>query len=298
VTEFFSLPPLPILLDRIEAILSVLFRIKTLKKWKQKGAKIVHTHHDEITHYTKQPEESKKLFDIIESEANAIIHLGHYSKERFLEMKMISGQLHYVIPHHIYDTIHSNKISGNEARELLNINAGKFVILAFGSFHAQEEKKLIANAFEQLNLPDKLLLSPSWYYNNDRKDMTKSDCFLGEVHVEEEMVPYYFAAADVVFLQRLKTINSGNLSMAFLFNKTVVGPAIGNMNEYLDNVHNFSFNPYKPQSVISALEAAYARYQSPQINKQYALDHWTTAKIAEMHPFYLCIFHSKYCAAT
>jgi glycosyltransferase involved in cell wall biosynthesis len=267
--------------------------LEILRLWKQKGTKIVYTRHDEITHYTRNAEESRKLFDIIESETDAVIHLGNYSKEQFLRNKRNPEQKHFVIPHHIYDCLDFARHDVGQApsfraksRNLLNIPPDQFVILAFGSFRAQEEKDLIRNAFKQLAIPDKFLLAPSWNHATrsvSEDGFSEENAFLGDWIVEDEMIPDYFAAADVVFLQRLRTLNSGNLPLGFLFNRTVVGPAIGNMNEYLDNVNNFSFDPEQPDSVVRALEAAYLRSQSPQVNEQYARAHWRTDKISEMH---------------
>jgi len=261
----------------------------TIKRWKQKGTKIVHTYHDEIFHYTKQEEEGKQFFDSILSEADAIIHLGVYSKEQLQAKNKIPGQRHYVVPHHIYDALHSEDIPANEAKRMLGISPEKFVILAFGAFRDIEEQSIIKESFDVLDIPDKFLLAPSWNHsswsNNYTKMITPSqdNCFFGNLIVEEDMVPYYFSAADVVFLQRVRTLNSGNLPMAFSYNKTVVGPQIGNINEYLDNVNNFSFNPFDIQSVVKSLELAYVRSQSPQTNKQYAYQNWKTSKIAEVH---------------
>lgn len=262
--------------------------INTLKVWKQKGTKIVYTCHDEIFHYTKEEKDSKQFFDAILSEADAIIHLGVYSKELLQAKNKIPGQRHYLIPHHIYDELHSEDIPAGEAKRILGISPEKFVILAFGAFRDIEEQFMVKESFDLLDIPNKFLLAPSWnhsWFDSYTKMNTPSqdNCLFGNLIVEEDVVPYYFSAADVVFLQRLRTLNTGNLPMAFNYNKTVVGPQIGNINEYLDNVNNFSFTPFDIQSVVKALELAYARSQSPQTNKQYAYKNWKTSIIAEAH---------------
>jgi hypothetical protein len=71
--------------------------------------------------------------------------------------------------------------------------------------------------------------------------------------------------------------------MGFLFNKTIVGPAIGNMTEYLDNINNFSFDPFDPSSVLLALEKGIKRSIYPQVNEVYAREHWSTAKICDQY---------------
>ena len=163
-----------------------------------------------------------------------------------------------------------------------------FRSLVFGAFRDEEEHLLTMNAFEQLDTPNKYLFAPSWYYESregykNEKIKPKGICWLGNGIVNYSMLPYCFAAADVVFVQRMRNLNSGNLPMAFLFNKTVVCPAIGNMTEYLDNVNNFSFDPFEPLSVNNALKRGLERAKYPQVNEEYARAHWNTKKICEQY---------------
>jgi glycosyltransferase involved in cell wall biosynthesis len=51
--------------------------------------------------------------------------------------------------------------------------------------------------------------------------------------VSDEKLPYYYGAADVVFIQRVKILNSGNALMPMLFGKIVVGPDCGNVGPLL-----------------------------------------------------------------
>ena len=261
---------------------------ETMQKWKKEGAKIVFTQHDDKSHYIKGQEVRTNLFEIIETEANAIVHLGDYSRNRMAGTLKTGDQLHAVIPHHVYDTYYSCSISQVEARKALDIDTKYRVILTFGVFRDAEEHLLIKNAFEQLNEPDKFLLAPSWYHDGwheyrNRHISLEGNSQLGQGLVDRDMLPYCFAAADVVFLQRLRNLNSGNLMMGFFFNKTVVGPAIGNITAYLDNINNFSFDPFDPSSVLHALEKGIARAAYPQENEMYARERWNTAKICEQY---------------
>jgi hypothetical protein len=259
-----------------------------LLQWKISGTKIVFTRHDETSHYVQSQDVRTNLYGVIESAADAIVHLGCYSKNQMTGGKEVLNPLHIVIPHHIYDTVYSNIIAQEEARLVLGIKPEYKVILTFGAFRDEEELLLVKNAFEQLDRPDTFILAPSWYHDgwNEYKNpgvTLKGDCFLGEGRVDDDMLPYCFAAADVVFIQRIRNLNSGNLPLAFLFNKTVVAPNVGNMGEYLDNVNNFSFDPFDPVSVGKALEKGLARSQSPQGNEVYAREHWNTAKVCEQY---------------
>ena len=261
---------------------------ETLRQWKKSGTKIVYTQHDERTHYVKGDEVRTNLFEIIESEADAIVHLGYFSKNRMLECRRFSNKIHTVIPHHIFDTYFQRSVSQKEARKALDMDEKYKVILVFGAFRDDEEVLLIKNAFEQLDEQDKYLFAPSWYHDgghrySNRQIKPEGNSWLGTGIVDWNMLPYCFAASDVVFIQRIRNLNSGNLPLAFLFNKTVVGPAIGNMTELLDNSNNFSFDPFDPASVTKALKKGLERAIYPQVNESYAREHWTTYVICEQY---------------
>jgi hypothetical protein len=258
-----------------------------LLAWKEKGTRIVFTRHDETTHYVQSQNVRTYLYGIIESAADAIVHLGQYSLQQMMEKEKDAHRIHILIPHHVYDTIYPISISQAEARAALSIRLEKKVILTFGSFRDMEEHLLVKNVFESLDIPDKYLLAPSWLngwnqYVNPGITI-EGEGFIGYGIVDKDMLPYCFAAADVVFIQRIRNLNSGNLPMGFFFNKTVVGPAIGNMTEYLDNRHNFSFDPFDSSSVLKALERGIERSKYPQANEAYARKHWNTTAVCEAY---------------
>jgi glycosyltransferase involved in cell wall biosynthesis len=260
----------------------------TLRQWKRRGTKIVFTRHDATVHYATSPEARTHLYDIIESEADAIVHLGNFSKDQMLDHNPKNNRLHVVIPHHVYDTIYPCPVPQDEARKALGIDEKQKVILVFGAFRDEEENLLVKNAFERLNDPNKYLVAPSWYHDGDQVYENKNiaiegACRLGRGRVDRCMTPYCFGVANVVFIQRLRNLNSGNLQLGFLFNKTVIAPAIGNMTELIDNENNFSFDPYDPASVVSALQKGLARSQYPQANGDHARKHWNTRKICDSY---------------
>jgi hypothetical protein len=252
-----------------------------LKKWK-KTARILYTRHNESVHYSENIM-NRKLYEIIVLNADMIVHLGLFSYNNLTQNKLSTKQLHYVIPHHIFDTIYTNNITQSKARKALNISQKKVVILSFGIFRHEEEQLLVRTAFENLDIANKYLLAPSWYKLIEKKEdaiKNKDQLYLGSGSVNLNMLPYCFAVADIVFIQRIKILNSGNLPMGFLFNKTIIGPNIGNIGEFLDNINNFSFNPSNQESVLNALEkSVYVSLNKSQNNEQYAKNNWNTAKI-------------------
>ena len=257
---------------------------ETLQYWEKSGSKIVFTKYDETTHYVKSRDVRTYLFDVIEKEADAIVHPGYFTKNRIVKEQSASNQLHVVIPQIIFDTYYQCSISQAEARQALGIDEKYRVVLAFGTFRHEEENLLVKKAFEQLDDPDKYLFAPAWFHDGWHEYMNTQitvdgNCRLGKGVVDRDMLPYCFAASDVVFIQRIRNLNSGNIQMGFFFNKTVVGPAIGNITELLDNVNNFSFDPFDPLSVLKALEKGLERSRFRQVNEAYAREHWNTSKI-------------------
>ena len=222
------------------------------------------------------------MFDLVKRESEAIVHLGEYSKTETIKELNIPEQINTVIPHHIYDTIYSNDIAKQTSRDILGIDSNSIVILTFGYFRDKEENILVKEAFEQLDIENKFLLAPSWE-NHDI--VPKGNMFLGAGKVDEDMLPYCFAAADIVFIQRVKILNSGNLPMAFFFNKVVVGPNVGNVREFMDEETNFSFDCNDISTASKALYKAVLRIKSgkPVNNEKFVRENWSTAQIVEQY---------------
>ncbi len=248
--------------------------LKTLQQridwFKQQGSKIVYTRHDAIPHYCSD-KNKLELFRIVETQCDAIIHLGEYSRQDFNRTYPGNKIQHFVIPHHIYDLCQYTFPSKDEAKQWLKIPAGKFVILTFGSYRDEEEQELIIKAFKLLPLPDKYLLAPGFY----------NDCFINRktpIHnllkhhikkkkfqldkdlalqqhgkISNTQLPYYFSAADIVLIQRKSILNSGNVPMAFFFHKPVAGPKFGNIGELLRQTGNPTFDLTDSLSVVNAI---------------------------------------------
>ncbi|QDO93681.1 hypothetical protein FNB79_06725 [Formosa sediminum] len=279
--------------------------------WKKKS-KIIYTRHNSLPH-CKGVDNLLKLYQIIEKNSNAIIHLGAYSKEEIKD----NNAIHTVIEHHVYDNTYTNTkaLTKEVARKKLNLKEKDVVFLAFGSFRTKQESRLITEAFSKINIPNKVLLAPrldvdipytyskslryidKFIINKIKKIATKDNRIIsnGGNFIDDNELPYYFAASDAVILQRLNTLNSGNLSMAFWFGKTVIGPNSGNMNSLLKQTNNLIFNPNNLKSTIETLESISALdlNQIGERNYDYALNKLTTEKIAgKIYEFYCNVLSS------
>jgi len=105
--------------------------------------------------------------------------------------------------------------------------------------------------------------------------------FSNEV-IPDDLMQCYYCAADVVLIQRLDILNSGNLPMAFHAGKVVVGPNVGNVGEILRETGNFTFLPTDSESAIQAVQAALKASATDKgaKNKKYAEGLWSSAVIA------------------
>lgn len=218
-----------------------------IERMKAVGVKIVATCHDLEPHYDQFADKAESM-KIVYSQSDAIIHLGEFSKELF--EKRYPSAKHVLIPHHLYDTVYTHFPSREESLKYLNLPENKNYVLCFGAFRAKQERQLIIKLSKQLADKNIVILAPSfmniWWrsFCMFHKRLEKLYCqYRYNIYctgstwraVSDESLPYYYGAADVVFIHRLKILNSGNAMMPMLFGKVVVGPDCGNVGGFLSS---------------------------------------------------------------
>jgi glycosyltransferase involved in cell wall biosynthesis len=271
-----------------------------LTQLKEKGSKIFVQVHN-LKPHKKKDKNILRLYELLYQHADVIVHMGNYSRE-LLQSQYPNAQ-HVVIPHHIYDDVYSFNIPQEEARRRLRLPIDKKIILSFGKFRNNEERQFILNLKSRCNYApscgggaggEALFLMPGFYretlctwnpkklavrlYNTCKYKM-KGIRFSNEV-IPDDLMQCYFSAADVVLIQRLEILNSGNLPMAFHAGKVVVGPDVGNVGEILRETGNFTFDPQDIGSAVSALQKALADTTKGKENRTYAAEHWSSDLIA------------------
>ncbi|MBP1615501.1 MAG: hypothetical protein H6Q13_2949 [Bacteroidetes bacterium] len=274
------------IVDKLKARIDIL---------KSKGSRFVYTRHNERSHYSGSIID--EAYRVIESESDIIVHLGQYSQDQFLASHPTSQNI--IIPHHIYEGTYDENISCAEARQRLGITKKKFVITAFGKFRNNQEISMVLKAFLQCKLKHKYLLAPRLLpfspHPKHTNRLKRYISWLGYhiaipacklLHINagcnEELItnselPYYISASDVIFIQRKHILNSGNIPLAFLFKKIVVGPNVGNIRGLLQEVGNPVFNPEDTNSIVVALQQAQqlCRIKEGEVNYRYALKYFS-----------------------
>ena len=102
-------------------------------------------------------------------------------------------------------------------------------------------------------------------------------------YVEDEQLPYYYGAADIVLVPRKEILNSGSLPLGFLMHKVVVGPNVGNVGEILQETGNVVFDAENSTATlpVSLREAfTFSQQGKGEENYQYAMQNWGTDRIA------------------
>ncbi|MEG1759517.1 MAG: hypothetical protein RR258_03755 [Alistipes sp.] len=271
-----------------------------------KGTPILYTRHNVQPHYGDP--QVVKAYRLVEQYADVIVHLGKYSQTEFLATHPASEQRHVIIPHHIYDQSYDLSLAREECRRQLHIPNDRFVILAFGAFRHNAERRLVWRAFRAFPHKNKYLLAPRLlpfaeqppsYFSWKKRLLSRIGYYVTRLIsrwlacrvvaenelVSQEELPIYLNACDVVFIQRTELLNSGNLPLGLLFGKVIVGPDCGNIKEMLVETGNPVFDSHQPTSVDRALAEAYrlAATDKGAQNKAYALLHLSVRHIAEMY---------------
>ena len=261
--------------------------LKRLEDLRAQGILVVSQCHNLYPHQAKNKIETE-LYNVVYSNVDAIIHMGRYS--RGVLQQKYPGIKHYIVPHHIYEKTFRFNRNQQDCRRELKLGQNRIIVLSFGKFRNDAERKLILKLRKQLS-SECIFVTPGFYREKcfqrnvckALKVWTKTIIYkLGGIrfdrkYISDVMAEKYFCAADIVFIQRLDILNSGNLPMAYSAGKVVVGPNVGNVGEILRETANPSFDPNDFSTIIDAVrQGVELSYSDTGIrNREYAENNWS-----------------------
>lgn len=281
-------------------------KIRDLKNrivlWKESGVSIFIMRHNLFPHrnLTLDP----VLYQTVYENVDGVIHMGNFSIHDFKERYPHISPQHSVIPHPKY---YPDKIlSRSVARKILHISPREIIFLVFGEIRAAKEQFMITEPFERLSLELKRMIitrgtqktfKPKaldyplrriiWeiQFALYRKKKKQQGIYINNHFVDKEELHNLIAAANVIIIPRIKSLNSGILPKAFSHKRVVIGSNYGNIGEILAQTGNPSFNPSSPNSIRDAMEKAVKldKDGKGEKNKEYAEKHWASEKIGELH---------------
>ena len=268
-----------------------------LKFWGQR-AKLVITRHVLLPHDALKDPQWEKMYEAVYRHVHGVVHFAQASvdefKQRYQKTDFVHGQpQHAIVPHHNYTSL-ANVVSRQEARETLGISKRSQVMLVFGAIRNLEERDLILRTFQGLNAKHKVLLVSRWKETLAKVSWIRLKYWLRDLNrlyyrlhpsyrfnyrfVEEEDTQLYLNAADVLFIPRLKVLNSGNITLGMTFGKVVVGPDSWDVGELLRETGNPVFDPERPETAAAAVERGLRLADEGRIgpaNQKLAVEQWS-----------------------
>ena len=268
--------------------------IEILQHLKKINIPIICTIHNLAPH-NKDNKKALLAYSIVYSHVTVCVHLGNASIGLLKEMYPNMMAEHVVIPHHTYDGLYNMTITKQEARAKLNIPRESKCILSFGSFRNDKERDLIINLSQRLKGP--YYLVPGFYRSQlFRKNplislgvlikrvyyysvAIKNHLHISFNYIPDEMLPFYLKAADVLFIQRIDILNSGNLPLGMLAGLPIVGPDVGNVGQILKDTGNYVFNVDEIDNLPSIVEAAISDQLIGELNSKIAKEEYSLSII-------------------
>ncbi len=254
-----------------------------LTQLKDCGSKIISTLHNAIPHKNGKYEEI--LYESIYRKSDAIINLGKNSSQLYPENN------NFIIPHSNYALHYNIKSHKN------NIHT----FISFGKIRNNIEEKQIIDAFLAADIPkSKLIITNSLIgknpyftrkkdylkmlkYNFFLKSLRKKKIFLIPNRLSDQKIEELFNNADTVIIPRIDQLNSGVVFMGFTFGKTVIGPAIGNIKEFLEINNNPMFIPNDIVSISASMKKALTTVEKGSLNKDFSEKYLNPEDIAHQH---------------
>lgn len=205
------------------------------------GVKVIYTAHNILPH------EKRKLdlfrFSLVYKSATRIIVHSKFIKHKLINNFAINSEKIKIIPHGNFDNyLPDVSISKEVAKEKLGISKSDRVILFFGFIREYKGLDLLLDAFEIANKQnDRLVLLIAGSIDSNLKNLYEQKIFKLKDNVksyfrfiENEEIPFFFSAADLVILPYKDIDHSGIIHLAYSFSKPVIGTNVGDFSEIIE----------------------------------------------------------------
>lgn len=198
----------------------------------------------------------------------ALKHGKHYivhAKEEGKELEKIKERPDYTVtPHPTYNAFRFEGLSKEQARDRLDIEYDKKVLLFFGYVREYKGLKYLLQALPRIvrNLDGQVQLWVVGEFGADREEYTELINGLGiadyvnvvDSYTPDREVEQYFAAADLVVLPYVSATQSGIVQIAYGFIKPVIVTNVGGLPDVVeDGKTGYVVEPEKPEEIAEAV---------------------------------------------
>ncbi len=199
--------------------------------------RIVWTAHNKHNHENKSPRLDRFMRKYVFWIANTVQVWDDNTEQDLTEYLEVKPSKITRIPHGNYLPVHNEDSlpSKSESRNSLGINENRKLILFFGNIRPYKQVPKLIEKFEEYSDEDSILLIAGRARKEKlgkqirQKAEKNSNILFEEGFIEEEKVPKYFRASDIVALPFDQIFNSGSVLMAMSMGRMVMVPHKGIM---------------------------------------------------------------------
>ncbi len=238
-----------------------------LRRLKRRGVRIAWTAHNMVPHDDPHPDLGRRARrELLALVDHVFVHFAGAQAE-LAETFGYTGPVTVVHHPHYADTYPAPPPRA-EARARLGLPADGFVALAFGLIRPYKGVGTVITAFQQIaRADDRLVLAGAPEGDVAAELALGADDPRIVVHarrIDEEEVPYYFAAADVTVIAHRAFFTSGSALLGLSMGTPIVGPPIHHLADLAGGQRLF---PAEPGVAGLAAALARAREAAPTIDR-------------------------------
>ena len=213
-----------------------LFFILTIAKLK--NIKVIWTVHNIYSHERNHVRLERLFWNMLPGFLDGYICLSEGGKQAVESVHTALRKLPgFVVPHGHYRDVYSNSISKDSARKRLNIDPNVVVLLFIGAIRPYKNICNLIEIFNSIDDENLVLLVAGKSYDEDllskirKLSSGNSRIILKLEYINEDDVQVYMNSSDLVVLPYSDILNSGSAILALSFNRPILVPNKGAIND-------------------------------------------------------------------
>ena len=253
-----------------KSLLAVLLAVRSLVEillLRIAGIPVVWTIHNVASHEREVPHVEMAFRHIVSRlVAGMIVHCDDARDiiiDRYRLPARRVNRIH-VIPHGNYDDHYPRELDRAEARQALQADPDRTVLLFFGMIRRYKRVPALVDTFAAIDDPETEL----WIVGNPWSDALKREVERAAAgqrnvntvleYVDDSQVQTFFSAADATVLPYDGILTSGSAILAMTYGRAVIAPASGCLPELIGEFGGITYDSDTPHGLATSIQAAIA----------------------------------------